>query len=192
MYKGCEILKSKNKFSLQYRYSYAKASRVIIVVCKRAIDGYDLKYVIKLRDTAKIFNKNSFSVDENYQYLESYFEINNSRLPLKYLHSENDKSESLTPVSNLWEISGSEPKIKHYILKNRDIFVVKGTNPFCNGHSCSDYVVYILQIQNGKASVHSLYFSGKSGSYDFDHTYLFYKSPNPTSPLIMYLNMTIL
>ena len=176
LYKNVELLPSKHFTHFDYKYSYDKITKIISVTCTKKVNKTNLKYIVTLKDSSGIFNDSSFSIGDDYQYITSYFLIDNLKLPLDNIHAINGGNDFLVQVSNVWNDETSSTTIKVYKVGNRKILFIKGTNSYCNGNNCSDYVVYILQELGGKASLNAVYFSGKNYPYDFNSTSLFNRS----------------
>lgn len=181
LYADVKLIPFKGYKSFDYRFYYK--DKIVTVISTKTVGDQTIKYVIELKDTKGIFNKNNFSAGDNYQYLGSYFILGTLKLPLDKVRSINDKTESLTRISSIWNDFGGFI-VKYYQLKSREIYLIKGTDAYCNGHNCSDYVMYILQKENHHASVQSIYFSGRNYPSEFDNTSLFYTGSD-SNPQIM-------
>lgn len=171
----------KSQLSFSYSYCYNKASKIIQLKGVASISNNLLQYNIFLKDTKHIYFRNTFSVGDDYKYLSSYFKLNDVLIRLNKLRNFNHENELLPQLTNVWNRSKTEPRIKYYNLPSGAIYLIKGSNPFCNGHYCTDYVLYILFVKNGHAHIYSLYINGTNGVYDFNNTCLFFKngSKNP-------------
>jgi hypothetical protein len=180
-----KIIPSKNVGSFDYKYDFDQKTRIITVFCTKQIDNDLLRYVIKLKDFKHIFKKETFSVGDTYQYLESYFMINGLKVSLANQQSVNNSGNLLAQISDVWTVYHNHPHIKRIIIGDRTIYLIEGTDPFCNGHGCSDFVVYFLQKQNKKISVNSLYFESDSSPYDFNNVKLFFDKDNKDPELFV-------
>ncbi len=176
LYKGVKIIPSINGHAFSYKYTYEPKSKIVKVVCIKKIEDSNVEYIIELKDTKGVFNRNSFSVGDNYKYITSYFMLDGIKLSLYKVHALRSEDDFLTQISNIWGADKSSPTVKLYRIGKKKIFLIKGENPFCNGHNCTDYVVYILQKENGKGSVNAVHFDGTNNPYDFNNLKLFYGS----------------
>lgn len=176
LYKGLKIIPSINGNAFSYKYTYERKSKIVKVVCIKKIEDSNVEYNIELKDTKGVFNRNSFSVGDDYKYITSYFILDGIKLSLDKVHALSSEDDFLTQISNIWGTDKSSPTLKLYRIGKKKIFLIKGENPFCNGHNCTDYVVYILQKENGKGSVNAVHFDGVNSPYDFNNLKLFYGS----------------
>jgi hypothetical protein len=176
LYKGVKIISSINGQTFSYKYTYEPKSKIVKVVCIKKIDDSNVEYNIELKDTKGVFNRNSFSVGDDYKYITSYFMLDGIKLSLDKVHALRSEDDFLTQISNIWSGDKSSTTIKLYKVGKKKIFLIKGLNPFCNGHNCTDYVVYILQKENGKGSINAIHFDGTNNPYDFNNFKLFYGS----------------
>jgi hypothetical protein len=174
LYGNLKILPSKNEYGFDYNYNFNKNTKIITVTCKKKIDSNNLKFVIVLKDSKGIYDKNTFSVGDDYKYITSYFMIDNFKLSVSRLHALNSENNFLTQISDVWSKDKSINSIKYYRINQKTIYLIKGTNPYCNGHNCSDYVIYLLQKKNEKVSINALYLSGTSNFYNFNNLNLFF------------------
>jgi hypothetical protein len=184
LYKGFKVVPSLNGSAFNYKYTYTAKSKAIKVFCTKKIGNINIAYNIELKDTKGIFNKNSFFIGDDYRYVNSFFMLDGVKLSLGKVHALNIGEDFLRQFSNVWSGDKSSPFIKLYSTGKRKIFLIKGINPFCNGHNCSSYVVYILQKEGKMCSVHPLYFDGTNHPYDFNNLKLFY-SPDDANLSIL-------
>jgi len=182
-YQNVKAIPYKTDYSFDYKYTFDQINKIIKVVSSKKIGGDSLHYIIDLKDTKGIFNNSHFSVGDDYQYISSYFMIGDLKLPLNKVHGLNSENNLLTQISNVWS-DRSDAMVKSYRIADRKIYLIKGINPFCNGRNCTDYVVYILQVENGKGSIQAIYFNGINRLYDFNNTNLFYDQSSSTNPKI--------
>ena len=174
LYKGVKVIPSINGNAFSYKYTYEPKSKIVKIVSIKKIDNSNVEYNIELKDTKGSFDRNSFSIGDDYKYICSYFMLDGIKLPLNKVHALSSKDDFLTQISNIWSDDKSSPIIKLYKIGKKKIFLIKGINPFCNGHNCTDYVVYVLQTENGKGSINAVHFNGTNNPYVFNNFKLFY------------------
>ncbi len=184
LYKNAKTIPYSNEHSFRCKYSYNQKSKIVKVSCIKQINKSRLEYDVELKDTKGVFNKINFNVGDDYKYITSYFMIDGIKLSLNKVHALNSDDDFLTHISNIWSGDKSSPTIKRYTIGKRKVFLIKGINPFCNGHNCSDYVVYILQKENGKGSINAVHFNGTNNPYDFNNFKLFF-GPDVVNPAIL-------
>src|SRR6185312_10530514 len=114
LYKNVRLLPSNHFDHFDYKYSYDKITKIIRVVCIKKINKINLEYIINLKDNAGIFNDSSFSLGDGYKYINSYFLIDNLRLPLDNIHAINGGNDFLVQISNVWNEETSMTTIKVY------------------------------------------------------------------------------
>ena len=185
LYKNVKIIPSINEVSFSYKYTYDQKSKIIKVVCMKKIDNSNVGYNIELKDTKGVFNRNNISVGDDYKYITSYFMLDGIKLSLGKVHALNSEDEFLTQVSNIWSRDKSSPTNKLYKPGNKKIFLIRGIDPFCNGHNCADYVVYIVQKEKGKGSLNAVHFEGTNSPYDFNNTKLFYDTDSINPAILL-------
>ncbi|WP_121811966.1 hypothetical protein [Mucilaginibacter kameinonensis] len=185
LYKNLKVIPSIDGYAFSYKHTYSPKSKIIKIVCTKKIDGTNVEYDVELKDTKGVYNRNSFSIGDDYKYITSYFLFDGIKLSLNKVHALNSEDDFLTQISNIWSGDKTFATTKYYSIKKKKIILIKGIDPFCNGHNCTDYVVYVLQKENGKGSVNAIHFDGTNGPYDFNNFKLFYDADGVNTAMLI-------
>lgn len=185
LYKNLKVIPSIDGYAFGYKHTYDPKSKIIKIVCAKKIGDTNVEYDVELKDTNGVYTRNSFSIGDDYKYITSYFLLDGIKLSLNKVHALNSEDDFLTQISNIWSSGNTVPTIKVYKPAKNKIVLIKGIDTFCNGHNCTDYVVYILQKENGKGSINAIHFDGTNGCYDFNNFKLFYSSKDVTPAILV-------
>jgi hypothetical protein len=156
--------------SITYKHNELK----ITAKYTRSINGHSFGYIIELIDTARIYQKDLGNSTEDYKYASSYLVLDSEKVNLthtKYLNT----GDIVDPV-DVWYGKSFGICAKTYQVGNRLIYLIRGTNYFCNGSNCSNYKILYLQkdLASNKLSSGVIDFRGKY-PYIFENVFLFHE-----------------
>jgi|GEM_PF-4445407 len=175
LYRNVNIISAKEYFDFSYDFSYNPKENTILIKSSKRLDEHKIEYFIVLQNIEEQFNKKNFTpYDDSYKYLSSYFKIDGQKVNLTNIKLSN-KDTRLTEPALVWYDESFGISAKHYKLKSKEIFLLRGINLYCNGNQCIDYQIFVIQLQSGHSTANTLYFSGKY-PYDFENTFLFDKN----------------
>ncbi len=175
LYKGLKIIEEKTYSDFSYDVSYDMASKTVTVKSSKKIEENTIQYVINLRFKGAEFNKNSFSLsdDVSYEYIDSFFRINNDSILLDE-NLRNRATEKISP-SLLWYGTEFGISAKHCKWKGKEIYLLRGLDIYCNGHHCNKYQLFAIERHGNGLKVVAFNLSAMY-PYDFENMFLFDKN----------------
>ena len=155
-----------------YEVSYNVENKLITIKSSNTIEGNEIDYFILFKDTANVYVREEYSyTDYSYKYIKSYFSINGQEVDLTKINISDLENQKTEP-SLLWYGKDFGISAKFYKIEEKEYFLIRGLNLYCNGNHCSSYQMFLLQKDNNRVKASTYYFSGLY-PYDFENTFLF-------------------
>lgn len=182
LYKEKILFKNIEIDSFESSHTYEKSKNEIMAKYLASVDKQKFGYILILEDTAHIYSNESFEPSESFKYIGSKLFLEDSIIDIsrsKYIN-ENDVIE---PVI-VWYGKKIGIAAKYYELLDRDIYLIRGINYYCNGSNCMNYKVLVIQKRKGGShiSVSIINFPGNY-PYSFETTFLFRIKDDPIPKL---------
>lgn len=182
LYKDVILFKSTLVDSFECSHKYDQSKKIIEVNCTGIVNGHNFGYLLLLSDTALIYNKDLFEPSEEYKYKGSMLFLDGNKIEitgLKYLNEKN----VIDPV-NVWYGKDFGVAAKYYMLDDREVYLIRGINYYCNGSNCMNYKILLIQKFKSSNStfVNAINLPGNY-PYSFENFFLFRLKNDPIPKL---------
>lgn len=159
LYKNVHRLKGHAIEEFSFQHSIDKVSKIVTLNCTAKYEGILFGYTLRLKDTGGTYQKNDFTPSDEFLYSSSNAFLNNSKVQLNTL-PKGDTSVQVHPL-NVWYGKDFGPVARVYKLSDRNIFLIRGLNFYCNGSHCTNFKVIVLQqYKDNRVSADYLNFPG--------------------------------
>lgn len=172
LYNDVILIKSLSVDSFDYTYKQNKNNGEIEVSFSASVNKQCFGYTIILADTADNYNEEDFEPSNAFKYIASKLFLDKTIVDISKLKYVNESSV-VEPVI-VWYGKSFGIAAKYYGLPDRDVYLIRGLNFFCNGSNCMNYKILLLQKskKTGNVSVSAFNFPGNY-PYSFETTFLF-------------------
>ncbi|MEO5984207.1 MAG: hypothetical protein ABIP80_01810 [Ferruginibacter sp.] len=172
LYRNVNILQSTVVDSFNCNHTYKQESRQIEVNCIGKVYNHNFGYMLILSDTGNLYKKEFFEPSDEYDYGRSFLFLDGKMINITGLKYINDTS--LIDPLNVWYGKNFGFVAKYYHLDDREVFLIRGINYFCNGNYCTNYKIIVLQkFKDTHTSAALIDYPGNY-PYNFENTFLFY------------------
>lgn len=171
LYEGLKVEKGITFSDFSYSVEYNEESCLLVVCSEKIVQGILVEFFMAFQFKGTVFNHEDFSLTdyEEFEYLHSYFKINRQMIKVQG-NFKNKPAEDIGP-SLLWYGGEFGVAARFISLEGRSIIFLRGLDFYCNGHNCTSFLLYAIELRDGNPNL-EVFKCRSTYPYDFENLYL--------------------